>query len=106
MSQDNELLQEAVSSMYALFQEENIRDQCIAREEYYFKENQRIEALKKVEELTANTINQENVIANQNTVIIDQKSTIADQKNMIAQKDADLQAALQRIAELEEQLRN
>lgn len=51
MAHNNEITNETLSTIYELFQEDDVRRECEAREEYYRKERQRLEALNEIDEL-------------------------------------------------------
>ncbi len=110
LSESNKYLQEAVSTVYQLSQDEIIRQQCEAREEYYRIENTRKLELEMAKEearqakqasIQQNRIiaEKEQAIAEQKQAITEQKQAIAEQKRTIADKDARIQQLLQKLTE-------
>ena len=94
-STKNEYLQETVSGVRQLTEEEKIRQQCQAREDFAYWE--RMKTLKHQRELQ-----EVNDKLQQASYALEQTSNKLQQTtNKLEQKDAQLAAALARIAELE-----
>ncbi len=96
LSKSNEYLQEAVSTAYQLSQDERIRQQCEAREEYYRIENTRKLRLERAEE---KVIQRDQIIVEQKRAIADKDQAIAEQKQTIADKDMQIQQLLKKLDE-------
>ena len=103
LSKSNEYLQEAVSTAYQLSQDERIRQQCEAREEYYRIENTRQMELEiaKGEVIQRDRIiaEQKQAIADREQTIADKEQAIADREQTIADKDMQIQLLLKKLAE-------
>ena len=85
----NQYMNEAAAEVYMRNADENIREQCLAREEYW-----------KHERWVRNQIEEKDrTIADQEQTIADQKQTIADQEQMIVDQN-------RMIEELQEKLNN
>ena len=89
LSKSNEYLQEAVSTAYQLSQDERIRQQCEAREEYYRIENTRKLKLERAED----------ELIQRDQIIAEQKQVIADKEQAIADKDMQIQQLLKKLDE-------
>ena len=109
LAQKNDYIKEASSTIYQLTQEEKIRQQCEAREDYYraqrdltrlLEEQKTIIAEQKstIAEKDSVLAKQKSAIAEKDSVLAKQKSILAEQKSAIAEKDSTI-AALK--AELE-----
>ena len=81
LAQKNEYLQETVSGVRQLTEEEMIRQQCQAREDYYFWER-------------VKNYNQEIALAERYEMIQQQKEALQEKDEALQQKDAQLSAAL------------
>ena len=91
LAKQNQFINEASATIYQLSQEELIRLQCEAREDYYRRQR---EVQHKLERLGVqeNTIENQNLmIEKQNTRIKDQNATIEYQNAMIESKNATIQ---------------
>ena len=91
LAQKNEYLQETVSGVRQLTEEEKIRQQCQAREDYYFWENFKNHRYEKA--LTD--------LKDARQQLQQQKDALAQKDEALQHKDAQLAAALAKIAELE-----
>ena len=95
LAEQNEYIQAAANTIYTLTQEEEIRLQCEAREDYYRRERYNQHRMKCAEEQL--TITQEQ-LAISNAENADLRDRIAQQTTELAAKDAliaQLKAALQ-----------
>ena len=91
IAEKNPYMIEAAEGMYARNADETIRAKCRAREDY----NRRQRRIQKQLE------DQKNAIAEKDQAIAEKDQAIAEKDQIIAEKDQKLQAALDRIAELE-----
>ncbi len=122
-AQKDEYIQEASNTIYSLSQDENVRLQCEAREDYYrrqrsvqhYIEKQNRELAEKDSRITAldsELSKRDSLIAEKEAVLRDRDSLIAekdadlrDRDSLIAEKDADLRDRDSLIAELQDKIR-
>lgn len=87
LAQNNEYFKEAAETVYCLTREEEIRQQCEAREDYYRSMNGMNRMLRERE---VRISEQKAQIAEQGAQISEQKAQIAEQKAIIAALQAQL----------------
>ena len=97
--EQNQYMSAAAEEMYVRNADEAIRAKCQAREDYYRRQRRIQKQLEQLED-------QKREIAEKDQIIVEQKQTINDQKQELAEIDQKYEAALNRIAELQEQLSN
>ena len=107
-AQKDEYIREASNTIYQLSQDENVRLQCEAREDYYRRQRS---VQHYIEEQAEQIAEKNSVIENLDTVIKEQDSVIAKKEadirakdSVIAEKDADLKARDSVIAKLQAEL--
>jgi uncharacterized coiled-coil protein SlyX len=102
LAQKDTAIEEASNTVYKLSQEEKIRLQCEAREEYYRVQRTR-------DKLWENAINDkkelEAALAEKEAVLAEKDSTIAEQNTALAEKDATITGMKAYITDLENQLK-
>lgn len=98
LAQNNEYLQEAVSGIRQLTEDEKIRQQCQAREDFAYWERIKNNHMKELGDGLTKTKNE--LLHAQDELQQTQGELLQTQKEL-AQKDAELAKALARIAELE-----
>ena len=82
LAQQNKDIEIAVTSMYALFQDDNIREQMIARDEYYAHENY----MKKTIEKQKSLLDEKDRALNEKDKALNEKDKELDEKDrMIAE---------------------
>ena len=113
IAKENPELLETGKALYQYNNEETIRWQCWAREDYQQQMNsieRRLkEATKKdvvIEELTDVVAIQKELLAEKDEAIAASTETIAEQKELLAEKDEKLAVMSAYIKELESQLEN
>ena len=99
----NRYMNEAAAEIYMRNADENIREQCLAREEYWKHERW---VQNQIEEKDRTIANQEQTITDQKRTITDQKRTITDQEQTITDQKQMLADQHRMIAELQEKLNN
>ena len=108
-AQKDEYIREASNTIYQLSQDENVRLQCEAREDYYRRQRS---VQHYIEEQAEQIAEKNSVIENLDTVIKEQDSVIAKKEadirakdSVIAEKNADLKARDSVIAEKDADLK-
>ena len=97
LAHNNTDIQEAIATVYQLTQEEKIRQQCEAREDYYRRQNDVQRWIKKQDD----TIQQQNqLIEQQAETIVQQEMKIEQQTETIAQQDKKINMLADEISEL------
>ncbi|MCI7130073.1 MAG: Rpn family recombination-promoting nuclease/putative transposase [Lachnospiraceae bacterium] len=92
IAEKNQYMNEAAAEIYMRNSDENIREQCLAREEYW-----------KHERWVRNQMEEKDrTIANQEQTITDQKQTITDQKQMIIDQEQRITDQEQTITDREQ----
>lgn len=105
LAQNNEYLKEAVSGVRQLTEDEKIRQQCQAREDFAYWERIRNARMKELgdtlEQAKDNLQQMQNELQQTQGELQQTQSELQQANEAIAQKDAELTKALARIAELE-----
>ena len=97
LAHNNTDIQEAIATVYQLTQEEKIRQQCEAREDYYRRQNDVQRWIKKQDD----TIEQQNQLIEQQAETITQlHKKIGQQNDTIAQQDKKIDMLADEISEL------
>lgn len=97
LAHNNTDIQEAIATVYQLTQEEKIRQQCEAREDYYRRQNDVQRWIKKQDD----TIEQQNQLIEQQAETITQlHKKIGQQNDTIAQQDKKIDMLSDEISEL------
>ena len=102
LSQNNEYLKEASETVYHLTQEEKVRLQCQAREDYYRRMKgiqEKFERLKQYEAEKEQYEAQKVQYEAQKELVHQQEQVIAQNKELLAQKDAEIAALKKLLAE-------
>ena len=86
IAEKNQYMNEAAAEIYMRNSDENIREQCLAREEYWKHERW---VRNQIEEKDRTIADQEQTITNREQIITDQKQTIKDQNQKITDKVSD-----------------
>ncbi len=87
-AQKDEYIQEASNTIYSLSQDENVRLQCEAREDYYRRQR-----------------SVQHYIEKQNKELAEKDADLRERDSLIAEKDADLRERDSLIAELQDKIR-
>lgn len=93
LAQKDDFINDASNTIYQLSQEEKIRLQCEAREDYYRRQNYVEEELSR-----KNTI-----IAEKDAVIAEKDAAIAEKNAAIAEKDAYFAALMAELARFQKE---
>ena len=108
-AQKDEYIQEASNTIYRLSQDENIRLQCEAREDYYRRQRsvqhyieQQTEQLAEKDSRIANL---DSKLKERNSLIAKKEADLRERDSLIAEKDADLRKRDSLIAEKDADLR-
>lgn len=103
LAKDNDSISDAASAVYRLSQEEMVRLQCEAREDYYRTQNDLKELMKrwdiKLAEQDATIKEQDVTIKEQNASIKERDAAIKKQDATIREKDATIEKYLAIMAE-------
>ena len=98
IAQNDQVMEEAASTIYNITQDRILRERCIAREEAIalekYEQELRASLEARVQEQSATISEQSTAIAEKDATIAEQGATIAEQDAALAEKDA-LIAALQ-----------
>ena len=84
IAEKNQYMNEAAAEIYMRNSDENIREQCLAREEYWKHERW---VRNQIEEKDRTIADQEQTITDQKQTITDQKQTIIDQEQTITNRE-------------------
>ena len=94
ITQQNKDIDIAVTSMFTLFQDDNIREQMIARDEYYAHEN-----------YMKRTIEEQKILLDEKDRALDEKDKALDEKDKsLKEKDKELDEKDRIIEELKKQI--
>lgn len=108
LAQDNESLQEAVSGVRQLTEDEKIRQQCQAREDFAYWERIRnhrlMEQDEEIQKKDAILLEQDATIREKDAKILEKDAAIQEKDAAIQEKDAAIQEKDAKIAELEAKL--
>ena len=109
-AQKDEYIQEASNTIYRLSQDENIRLQCEAREDYYRRQRsvqhyieQQTEQLAEKDSRIANL---DSKLKERNSLIAKKEADLRERDSLIAEKDADLRERDSLIAQLQAEIQN
>ena len=101
LAENNEYLKEATETVYEISQEEQIRMQCEAREDY----NRRMLGIGRLlAKQTRELKEQAAIIAEKDSALMEKDSTLAEQTAVLAEKDSALAEKDAIIAALQAQL--
>ena len=100
LSQKDEYINDASSTVYQLSQEEKIRLQCEAREDYYRRQNYVEEELSRKNTIIAE---KDAVIAEKDIIIAEKDAAIAEKDAYIAEKDAYISALMAELAHFQKE---
>ena len=106
LAQKNEAICKAAGTVYQLTQEERIRMECEAREDYY-RTQRDIQYL--IEKQTAENealiqkakalLEERNILTDQNNTLTDEISALADQNNLLADQNSSLTDEINALAD-------
>lgn len=107
LSQKDEFINDASSTVYQLSQEEKIRLQCEAREDYYRRQNYVEEELSSkntiIAEKDAVIAEKDIIIAEKDAAIAEKDAYIAEKDAVIAEKDAYISALMAELAHFQKE---
>ena len=110
LAQNNEYLQEVVSGVRQLTEEEKIRQQCEAREiNTYWERIREADRLREQQELQnawTELANQQQELANQQQELADQQQELADQQQELADQQQELADQQQELADQQQEFTN
>lgn len=105
LAQNNDYLKEAVSGVRQLTEDDKIRQQCQAREDFAYWERIRNNRMKELNEGIAQTKGElqqaQDELQSTKDDLQQTQGELQQAQQLVAQKDAELAKALARIAELE-----
>ena len=96
IAEKNQYMNEAAAEIYMRNSDENIREQCLAREEYWKHERW---VRNQMEEKDRTIADQEQTITDQKQTIIDQEQRITDQEQTITDREQTIADQKQMIAD-------
>ena len=84
IAENNKYMSEAAQEMYQLNEDELIREQCRAREEYYRREQRKEKRMRELEE----------ALAEKESALAEKEKTFAEQRDMYQRRIQELEAQL------------
>ncbi|MCM1540629.1 MAG: Rpn family recombination-promoting nuclease/putative transposase [Blautia sp.] len=88
LAQKDDCIKDASNTIYQLSQDEKIRLQCEAREDYYRRECRIAKQHKAIDDLEARIAAKDAVIANMQNAVSEKDAVIAGMQNAVSEKDA------------------
>ena len=99
LAHNNDDIQEAVATVYQLTQEERIRQQCEAREDYYRRQRDVNNKLKEYEETNKQLVAENRQLAAENRQLADKINLLTNKMEQLTNKLDQLQALAENLQE-------
>lgn len=104
IAEKDEYMSEAAAEMYKMNEDEIIREQCLAREEYYRYEKRTQKRLQRLDEIEKELEEKSRVLEEKNHALAEKDHALAEKDHVLAEQKDQLDAYRKRMEDLEAQL--